>query len=261
MLLTIIIPVYNVRFTLARCVRSVVSQSFEDWEMLLVDDGSTDGSGLLAEELTREDERISVFHKENGGLSDARNYGMERARGEYITFVDSDDELAAGTLQPLVQMLHDNPACDVLEYDILVHAGSEDEHRLGLPERTWHSVKDYWHVNKSWNHCYACNKIFRRAVLEGIRFPEGRVFEDVWFWPEVLRRKPCVATTSQGLYRYIWNSDGITVNASPGHLWQLLCSQLRAAWLMGTTPFSLNGKELYRSMVCRLYDIIRFSLS
>lgn len=261
MQLTIIIPVYNVRETLKRCVGSIVNQSFQDWEMLLVDDGSTDGSGQLADELAETDGRISVCHKQNGGLSDARNYGMERGRGEYFTFVDSDDQLAPGTLEPLMQMLEENPDCDVLEYDVHVHAGHETQHRLSLPERKWHNAREYWHETKAWEHCYACNKIFRREVLRNTTFPRGRVFEDVWLWAEVLVKNPCVMTTSEGSYEYLWNEKGITARASQRQLWQLLCAQLRAAWLMGTTPFARNGRQLYRSMMCRVYDIVKFSLS
>ena len=86
MTLSIIIPVYNVADTLRECVESVRSQSFTEWEMLLIDDGSVDGSGVLADEIARTDSRISVCHKSNGGLSDARNYGLDRCHGNLIMF-------------------------------------------------------------------------------------------------------------------------------------------------------------------------------
>ena len=92
-LVSIIVPVYNVADYLERCVESLVLQTYTNLEIILVDDGSTDKSGEICEELARSDERIHVFHKKNGGLSDARNYGIEHCSGEFITFVDSDDRI------------------------------------------------------------------------------------------------------------------------------------------------------------------------
>ena len=115
MKLSIIVPVYKTEKTLERCVRSILSQDFGDFELLLVDDGSPDHGGALADSMAHEDARRKVFHKENGGLSDARNYGLDRCRGEYITFADSDDELAPGTLGKLMGIIDSNPGYDMLE--------------------------------------------------------------------------------------------------------------------------------------------------
>ena len=90
-LVSIIVPVYNVEQYLEKCVNSIINQSYKNLEIILVDDGATDNSGKICDELAKLDNRIKVYHKENGGLSDARNYGVERATGEYIGFVDSDD--------------------------------------------------------------------------------------------------------------------------------------------------------------------------
>ena len=103
MKLSIIIPVYRTQDTLERCLESILQQSFTDYEMILVDDGSDDGSPQLCDEYARKDARIRVIHKENGGLSDARNAGIRKARGEYITFVDSDDTMVDNTLENLIQ--------------------------------------------------------------------------------------------------------------------------------------------------------------
>ena len=94
MKLSIIIPVYHTQDTLPRCLDSILRQSFTDYEVILVDDGSDDGCPQLCDEYTRKDARIRVIHKENGGLSDARNAGILQAKGEYITFIDSDDTIA-----------------------------------------------------------------------------------------------------------------------------------------------------------------------
>lgn len=259
MQLSIIIPVYNVAATLRKCVDSITCQFAADWELILVDDGSTDESSEMVDALAAEYEYIRAFHKENGGLSDARNYGIVRAKGDYLTFVDSDDVLAPDTLLPLMRILNEHPECDVLEYQALVHAHHESECLLQLPDYQWHSARQYWHDTKGWEHTYAWNKLYKRQLFNKIMFKKGCIFEDAWFWPELLSLHPCVFTTSRGLYLYVWNMDGITVNATTHDLWQLFCSQLRGAYLMRTSPFSSNGRLLYRSMCCRLYDIIRFT--
>ena len=90
-LISLIIPVYNVEKYLAKCMESVLAQTYDNFEAILVDDGSTDSSGKMCDEYAKKDTRVLVFHKENGGLSDARNYGVERAHGELVAFLDSDD--------------------------------------------------------------------------------------------------------------------------------------------------------------------------
>ena len=95
--ISIIVPVYNSEKTLNRCVDSILSQTFQDWELLLIDDGSTDRSGKLCDEYALKDQRIKVFHKKNGGVSSARNIGLDHAKGEWITFIDSDDEIPKNT--------------------------------------------------------------------------------------------------------------------------------------------------------------------
>ena len=109
-LVSVIVPVYNVYPYLRDCVQSVQAQSYQNWELLLVDDGSTDGSGELCDELAVEDGRIRVFHKPNGGLSDARNHGMHHARGEYFCFLDSDDLLPENALEKLVGLCEQHRA-------------------------------------------------------------------------------------------------------------------------------------------------------
>ena len=117
MKLSIIVPVYNVEKTLKRCVDSILRQRLDNYELLLIDDGSPDNSGAMADEMADND-RIKVYHKANGGLSDARNYGLERATGDYVTFVDSDDEIAQNTFPKLVKILHTHPEYDLLEYSV-----------------------------------------------------------------------------------------------------------------------------------------------
>lgn len=215
MLLSVIIPVYRVESTLHRCVESVLKQHVSDMEIILVDDGSPDQCPQLCDEWAQRDQRILVIHKTNGGLSDARNAGIEKATGDYITFVDSDDYLAPDTYAPLLEMICDN---DILEYSIA--------DRLQLNDNTYEDINEYWLKEKAYTHTYACNKIFKRSLFEEVRFPKGRVFEDVYTLPLLLAKTKKIATTHLGSYHYCWNPEGITGSADGSALKQLLEAHL-----------------------------------
>lgn len=260
--LSVIIPVYKVEDTLGRCVESVLSQDVDGMEVILVDDGSPDGCPALCDEWAGRDPRVRVLHKENGGLSDARNRGIEMAGGQYVTFVDSDDWLMPDTYRRLMLWLSRHSGCDILEFQ-LRHVGGEgcgERLRLALQDRIYRSARQYWLQTKAWEHCYAWNKIYRRTLFGDVRFPVGRVFEDVYTLPLLLAKEPQVATVSHGTYCYAWNGKGISVAASATAegLMQHLDALRRAAQIMRTTPLSRNGIGLYYSMLCRqqgIYDI------
>ena len=141
MKLSVIIPVYRTEATLKRCVESVVSQDAADIEVILVDDGSPDRCPQLCDGWAGRDPRIKVIHKTNGGLSDARNAGIEAAQGDYLTFVDSDDYLGEQTYGPLMKLLADRPDIDILEYPVYVFYGSPKQHLLELPEKDYHDME------------------------------------------------------------------------------------------------------------------------
>ncbi len=122
--ISIIIPVYNSELLLKRCLDSILSQSFCDYELLLIDDGSTDNSSLICDEYARMDTRIKVFHKHNGGMNTARNMGIERAKGKYLYFVDNDDYLLPGCLETLVDGI-ENPVVDIAVGNCLYLKGDE----------------------------------------------------------------------------------------------------------------------------------------
>ena len=228
MKLSIIIPVYQVEQTLRRCIDSVLSQSFSDWEMILVDDGSTDESPTICDEYVKNYDKIHVIHKENGGLSDARNAGIDVANGEYVTFIDSDDYLGEEALTKVMRIVGKHPEYDMLEYPIFVHFSSlKEEHRLELENREYTDMHEYWLDAMAYTHTYACNKIFRSSLFRQIKFPVGKLFEDVYILPLLLKETKMVATTSQGLYFYTHNVNGITVNADGKALGNLLEAHLK----------------------------------
>lgn len=188
-LITVIVPVYNIKEYLPRCVASICGQTYDKLEILLVDDGSTDGTGVLCDELAGKDARIRVFHQQNGGSSSARNLGLDHASGEYIGFVDSDDYIDS----KMYQNLYDA----ILAYHVLVAQTGRDERdeqgrRLpdicvppAGPERI--GSRDF--LKELLMHrgdCSFCTKLFHRSVLETRRFPVGALNEDFHFLIELL---------------------------------------------------------------------------
>ena len=223
MKLSVIVPVYQVEATLDRCVASIVGQTFTDLEVILVDDGSSDHSPQLCDEWAAKDSRIRVIHKTNGGLSDARNAGLNVATGELITFVDSDDYLEPDTYQQVLPM---TTSCDIVEFPVFRFYGTNKQSLLTFASGICTEVSDYWLKHRAYQHSYAWNKIYNATLFTDIRFPKGRVFEDVYTLPLLLQRANQVGTTSKGLYYYCQNNQGITSTAKGPELSQLLDAHL-----------------------------------
>lgn len=180
-LITVIIPVYNILDYLPRCVQSVLDQTYRNLEILLVDDGSTDGTGELCDRLGAKDRRIRVFHKENGGSSSARNLGLSHANGEYVGFVDSDDYID----QEMYEML----LTAVREYAVgAAQIGRDEIDAQGnlLPDicippskpQIWESRDFLLELLRHKGDCSFCTKLIRRDLFAGKRFPEQKLNED-----------------------------------------------------------------------------------
>ena len=221
MKLSVIIPVYRVEDTLDRCVESVLSQHVDDMEVILVDDGSPDQCPAMCDRWAQKDARIRVIHKANGGLSDARNAGIDIAQGEYLTFVDSDDYLEADTLAPVLLQAED---ADIVEYAI--------SGRFTPADHTYTDMDEYWLKGEVYLHTYAWNKLYQRRLFETVRFPKGKVFEDAYTLPLLLRKARKVKTTAHGFYHYCWNPEGITATTTGEQLRQLLEAHLTNGMLM-----------------------------
>lgn len=182
-LISVIIPVYNVEKYLRRCVETVRNQTYHCLEIILVDDGSTDCSGKICDDLKEADKRIKVIHKQNGGLSSARNAGIRAARGAYLGFVDSDDWILPEMYMDLYRMIASG------DYDIsvcgLVRAYSKDSVKY-VPElysRRVYTKDEYLKkilkVKTQDSNHYACNKLYKKSIFKNIKYPEGLTCEDV----------------------------------------------------------------------------------
>lgn len=226
-ILSIIVPVYRVEHTLDRCINSIVNQNYTDWELILVDDGSPDNSPAICDRWAREDDRITVIHKKNGGLSSARNAGLDVARGKWIMFVDSDDYIANDTLMPLMKTMATDETIDILEYPVVKLYPTGHIQRLTFDNVIYTDMRTYWLENKAYAHSYAWNKVYKRRLFDCERYTEGRVFEDIDIYPRLLAQAQVVEQTDKGEYVYVQNKKGITANASAADQKALLDAHLQ----------------------------------
>lgn len=235
--LSIVVPAYNAEKTLDRCLESIVGQSFSDWNLILVDDGSNDLTPQCCNRWAERDCRISVVHQQNKGLSGARNAGISKASSPYITFVDADDTLEEKTLEGVMSIIKAHPEYDILEYNLEKVWPDGRTSGLRLTDKTFDSPVAYWLRGEGYTHCYACNKVFRRPLFDEVSFPEGVLFEDVYAMSHLLPIVKTVATTSVGTYRYMQNEKGITHSATAKEQGMLLSHHVEVLnELMTTEP-------------------------
>lgn len=215
-LISVIVPVYNVEAWLPRCVDSILSQTYEKLEILLVDDGSTDDSGLICEEYAKKDTRIRVIHKENGGLSSARNAGLDAASGEYIGFVDSDDWIEPEMYAEMLALMEQNHAQLVCagRYDV---DGGTGEKTVGLCPKRQEQVSGEELAGRIflWDHCdsSACDKLYRRELFDGIRYPEGKTCEDIPVTYRLALKAQRAVLCNKPFYNYYHRSGSISKGA------------------------------------------------
>lgn len=212
--ISVIVPVYNVKRYLPKCVQSIVDQTFEDLEILLIDDGSTDGSGELCDLLAQKDSRIRVIHKENGGLSEARNRGIEEATAGLIGFVDSDDHIAKDMYEVLYGQLR---AADAQISICGIYNEYEDHCVAEYPKKELYVVdgKEAFRMAMEGRKFSvpAWNKLYHKSLFDKIKFPLGKLSEDAFIIPEVLSKAGRVAITTEPKYYYVHRMNSITSSA------------------------------------------------
>ncbi|SMC40372.1 Glycosyltransferase involved in cell wall bisynthesis [Oscillospiraceae bacterium] len=210
-LISIVVPVYNVEKYLRECVDSILAQTYHNFELLLVDDGATDSSGEICNEYAESDPRIQVFHKENGGLSDARNYGIDRIKGDYITFIDSDDFVGKEYLDILIRMAEEHKA-DISAIGTIVF---EDDGEIPdctvsddiIVETADEAIIDML-LRKNFG-LSAWGKLYASDLFDQIRFPAGKIYEDLFTTPYVAKESKKIVFSNSRQYYYRQRSNSI----------------------------------------------------
>lgn len=203
-MLSVIIPVYNVECFLKDCIISVLNQDYSDIEVLLIDDGSTDSSGSICNQFQKKDSRIQVYHTKNWGVGHARNLGIGKAKGDYITFVDSDDYISQDIYAKNIDLLNSDESIDIVQIPI---AGKKKQQRC-VEGKT--NLFDMWILQNKIITNYFWDKIFRRHILENLRFPMNMRYEDRFLFSDVLCRVNKVCISDTGSYHYRSHSGQLT---------------------------------------------------
>lgn len=215
-LISVIIPVYKVEECIKRCVRSITTQTYKNLEILLVDDGSPDGSGKICDNLAVEDSRIKVIHTKNGGAAKARNIGLDNASGDYIGFVDSDDYIEPDMYELLLKSLKENKT-DISCVGIIREDGEgKNKHVIRCaPKKTIYNDEDVFReillLRNVGSSLYT--KLYTRQCWDSIRLVEGEINEDMKIMFELYSRKTMVHI-GKPMYHYIINPKSVTHNCS-----------------------------------------------
>ena len=241
-MISVIVPVYNVERYIRQCVESILEQTYADLEIILVDDGSTDGSGSICDEYKLKDNRVVVIHKCNGGLSEARNAGLDIARGEYIGFVDSDDYIEPD----MYEVLYKN--CERYAADLaaarFVKFNTQGEVRKNFTEnievfsreemlrlfivgdRRYEITMSVW------------DRLYKRELISDLRFPVGKCYEDIVFSTKVIEKSKINVYIDRALYHYRLREDSISgedfndYNRAPLRI-ITDCEQVKLDWKKG----------------------------
>ena len=211
-MISVIVPVYNVEKYLKRCVDSIKNQTYDNIEIILVDDGSKDSSGKICDDLSKSDNRIVVIHKKNGGLSSARNAGLKKASGKYVAFVDSDDFIEKDMYKNLYSLISKS------EYKI-ASCGFKYVYDNGKIEKKLETndVKkfDFYDSIKEMNiyryfDMSVCTKLFRKEIFEDIEFPVGKLSEDFFIMYKLIEKSNGLIYINKYMYNYFQRVNSIT---------------------------------------------------
>jgi len=208
-MISVIVPVYKVEKYLRRCVDSILKQSYAEFELLLVDDGSPDGCPQICDEYAHLDNRVRVFHKPNGGLSDARNYGLDRINGDFVTFIDSDDYVGPDYLRILYELTqqYSVPVASVAHLcvfgDGASFASSEDTRYTVSNDQIMKTMAQGRLIFSAWG------KLIHRDLFAKTRFPVGYLFEDNLLMPYLMCECSCIACSTSLQYYWLKRPDSI----------------------------------------------------
>ena len=254
--ISVVVPVYKVEAFLNRCVDSILGQCFRDFELILVDDGSPDNCGAICDEFARKDSRIHVIHQENGGLSAARNAGIDwvfsNSDSQWLTFIDSDDWVHRDFLQVLLDAvrIHD---CRLSACSFFKSAGEDLKETLISDARKISANDYYCGADPDDSPAPACGKLYHRSLFHTLRYPVGKLHEDEFTTYRAVYESGMVAKVDAKLYAYYYNPEGITKSQwKPGRLDALEAFQCQMAFAMAQSNMRLLNRatDSYVWSVC-----------
>lgn len=250
---SVIVPVYNTAQYLVKCLDTLVNQTLEEIEIIVVNDGSTDDSQKIIEDYALKFPQIKSYVKTNGGLSDARNFGLEKASGEFIGFVDSDDFVSEEMFELLYKKAIEHEAeivfCDLEKVNERGEAFRDLQQSPQLPEKI-ELEKDFTIFGEM--ACFACNKLFKKELFEHHRFRKGIHFEDIELIPKLVLDSKIIAKINEPFYKYFERQDSITkTHTAKGFDMFLAIKNVKAAF--EESPYKQRKEEFERFFIFQGY--------
>lgn len=224
-LISVVVPIYNVEKYLNKCIEGLLNQDYSNLEIILVDDGSTDSSGKIVDEYKEKNKNIKVIHKENGGLSSARNAGLKEAIGKYIIFIDSDDWIDTKMISTLFNLIKENDA-DISICSFLRTNGSDGAFKYTNPQIKTFTNKEalmqLYNDDCLTEFVVAWNKLYNIELFKNIKYPEGKIHEDEFTTYKLLYNAKKIVYTNEKLYNYRITPNSIMNKAfNPNRLYVL----------------------------------------
>ncbi len=263
-LISVIIPVYNVKPYLERCMNTVLNQTYNNLEIIMVDDGSTDGSGEICDRYKETDQRIIVIHKDNGGISSARNAALNIVKGKYICFVDSDDYMAQDIFEKLLSAVEEN-GCELAicghytERDgkITIEEPAVDKTIVLDTDKAIEKLIEDTVINN-----YVWDKIYKKSLFDNLRFPEGRAYEDMAIQHKLFARANKICRIPECLYYYQKRSGSISDHFTDDRKWYHNCIFMLTAKLERYQFFHkrknvILEQECLASLMPTIYEAIK----
>jgi len=260
-LVSIIVPVYNTERYLNRCLDSLINQSYSNFELIIVDDGSTDNSLEICKKYQTIDERIKVYHKANGGLSSARNFALDVIKGEYVTLVDSDDYVTPNFLSTLVNVLEQNNSdisvCDENRFyeknGILYFYGSPYKKVSSVIKQTSEEGLNSY-LKQILYDASACGKLYKSGLFKGVRYPEGFNYEDIGTTYKIFCKANSITFTPEPMYLYYQRENSILHDVTPYKLKKNLSDGIKMTE-MQRDFISVNYPKLKLAAECRCFSM------
>lgn len=218
-LVSVIVPVYNVKKYVRECLDSIKKQTYKNIEVLMINDGSSDGSEEICKEYEKIDGRFKLYNKKNGGLSDARNYGLDRMRGEYVCFVDSDDVIASEFVAGLMGGLLNNTGCQISccrymrfrSEDVILKPSNKKKNSEIVSAKNY-LVRTLYQNDQTLYTVSVCTKLFRRDIFEKLRFPRGVLYEDLAVVGAIMEECRHLVLIDKQMYYYRTTDESITTS-------------------------------------------------
>lgn len=213
--ISVIVPIYNSEKFLEACLISLGNQVYENLEIILVDDGSTDSSFKIAKSFAEKDTRFKLFKKENGGQASARNLGLNKATGDFLSFVDSDDTVSPDFFSENLKYFIKDPELEILQVPVFFNYGSANEKlKINSGRQIITTQKIFKHLIELGDITWiVCDKIFKKTLLENLRFKEGMLYEDNYLLVDILRKSKKIYLSAQGIYFYHYRPGSTTQSA------------------------------------------------